>query len=97
MNKNAGLRKGLPIMTKTTTFAKLRKFVESLGLDHGRGPEGHEYFRQPNGKVLLVLPKYRSNQVVRPAHLIGLRHLLIEHGWVEPQAFDGFLDQKASA
>lgn len=84
-------------MIRTTTFAKMRKFVESLGLDHGRGPEGHEYFREPDGTILLVLPKYSPNQVLRPAHLIGLRHLLIERGWTAPEVFERFLDQKASA
>lgn len=84
-------------MTRTTTFARLKKFVESLGLAHGRGPRGHEFFREPDGSVLLALPKYNANQLVRPAHLIGLRHLLIERGWAEPEAFEQLLDQKASA
>jgi hypothetical protein len=84
-------------MMKTITFARFKRFLESVGLRHERGPSAHEYFTEPDGQALFVLPRYHPNQLVRPPHLVGARRLLIEKGYLEPEDFERFLDQRETA
>jgi hypothetical protein len=90
------------MMTKTIAYARFKQLLESVGLRYERRPRGpgrsaaHVYY-EPDGQPLMSFPEYRSQQLVRPHHLVGARRLLIEKGYLEPEDFERFLDQRETA
>ena len=45
----------------------------------------------------MVFPKYRSGDIVLPHHLQAMRRLVVEKGYVAPEDFVRFLEQRESA
>jgi hypothetical protein len=88
---------------KTTTYARFKRLLESLGLRYERRPAAngksaaHIYY-EPDGQPLMIFPEYRPNQLVRPHHLVAMRRLLDEFGYMEREDFERFLEhQKETA
>ena len=52
---------------------------------------------EPNGEPLMIFPEYRSGDIVRPHHLLAMRRLLVEKGYMAPDDFARFLAQRESA
>jgi hypothetical protein len=86
----------------STTYGRFRRFLEGLGLRYERQPRAagrsaaHVY-REPDGGALMIFPEYRSGETVRPHHLLAMRRLLVEKGYVAPEDFRQFLEQRESA
>jgi hypothetical protein len=87
---------------KSITYARFKRLLESLGLRCERSPAtddepaGHVYY-EPNGQALMGFPDYRPNQLVRPHHLVAMRHLLDVFGYLDREDFEQFLEQKETA
>ena len=90
------------MITETTTYAHFKRFLESVGLRYERRPRAagkfaaHIYY-EADGKPIMIFPEYRPNQAVRPHHLIAMRRLLVEKGYIEPEDFEQFLEQRETA
>jgi hypothetical protein len=87
---------------ESTTYGRFRRFLEGLGLRYERRPKAagrpatHVYL-DPDGEPLMIFPEYRSGEIVRPHHLLAMRRLLVEKGYVAPEDFTRFLEQRESA
>jgi hypothetical protein len=90
------------MMTKTTTYGRFKRLLESVGLRYERRPRSHgksaaHVYYEADGQPMMIFPEYRSNQPVRPHHLMAMRRLLVEKGYLQPEDFERFLEQRETA
>jgi predicted RNA binding protein YcfA (HicA-like mRNA interferase family) len=80
-------------MTNTITFADLEKLLLRLGFIACDTEDSQRIFRYPSLEILIILPAYEANELVRPIHLTATRKTLIDNGLMSGAAFDGFLEK----
>ena len=84
-------------MRKTTTYGRLTKLLESLGLVPLPLPNKGECFTTPAGRVLLLFAAYQPNDLVRPGDLVMTRRQLDENGYIERADLERFLKHRETA
>jgi hypothetical protein len=82
-------------------FAKLREVLLGLQFTEIVVPESHIGFRHESSDTTIMLPIYKSNEIVAPRHLVPVRTLLDGKGLLSGDEFDrtltsGSLEQSAS-
>jgi predicted RNA binding protein YcfA (HicA-like mRNA interferase family) len=75
-------------MTKALTFAELEKLLLELGFVRQSVQGTHQVFQYPALGTLVVLPGYKSQDWVHPAHLVSVRRVLAENGLMSTTEFD---------
>lgn len=70
------------------TFAWLRPFLQELGFAEVGVTKSHVRFFHEETAAEVILPVYRSNQIVLPHHLLSVRIQLDGRGVMEGDDFD---------
>lgn len=81
-------------MNRAVTFAEVRRLLERLGFVPVAGRSPFPAFEHPATGSLLVFPRHRGRDAVRPPTLVAVRKTLAENGLMEAAAFDRFLKKK---
>ena len=68
------------------TFGKLKGVLESLDFRAVIQP-GRVIFLDPSGRPLILLPRYKNGQAVRPIHLMMVKKQLADVGMIDPDDF----------
>ena len=76
-------------MTKRVTFAELEKLLLELGFVPQTVQGAHQVFQYPALGILVILPGYKSQDWVHPAHLVSVRRVLAENDLMSTTDFDG--------
>jgi predicted RNA binding protein YcfA (HicA-like mRNA interferase family) len=75
-------------MTKRVTFAELEKLLIELGFVPQSVQGAHRVFQNPALSTLVVLPGYKSQDWVHPAHLVSIKKVLTENDLMSAGTFD---------
>ena len=70
------------------TFAGLRQLLVDLGFTETIVPKSHVAFRHEESGAEIMLPNYRSNQIVLPHHLATARIILDAKGLMDADDFE---------
>ena len=73
-------------------FTRLRQLLLDLEFTEIVVPDSHVGFRHEASDTTILLPIYKSNQIVLPRHLMPVRTLLDGKGLLEGEEFDQWLD-----
>jgi hypothetical protein len=79
------------------SFSQLRKLLLDLGFVETITPKKHTFFAHESSGAEFAMPIYRSNQAVRPHHLIAVRMMLDATGVMEGDEFDEAVASASSA
>jgi hypothetical protein len=78
------------------TFDRLRQLFLDLDFTETVVPKSHIGFRHARSDTEIILPIYKSNQIVAPHHLLTVRVMLEGKGLMDGEQFDR-LAESASA
>lgn len=67
-----------------STFGNLKRALLEEGFT-AIGHDGVVIFRHKSGRPIFMLPEYKSNQAVRPIHLVMVRKQLEDAGLRSPE------------
>jgi hypothetical protein len=73
----------------TNTFAGMSSTLRSLGFVSDRRRES-VVFTYPNGGPVILLPAYKSGEVVKPIHLMMVQKQLVDAGLVKAEMVPEF-------
>jgi hypothetical protein len=73
------------------TFAQLRQWLLDLGFTETVIPKSHVFFAHEPSGAEAALPPYRSNQIVRPRHLVMVRMMLDGKGLMDRSEYDALV------
>jgi hypothetical protein len=73
------------------TFAKLRQFLFDSGFTETIVPDSHVVFSHARSETDIMLPIYKSNQIVQPRHVASVRVMMDAKGLFKSDVFDRLL------
>lgn len=79
--------------SENITFADLEKLLLKLGFTAPKTSLPQKIFQHESSDTLIVLPPYRSQDILRPIHLLSTKKLLVERDLISQAAFEGALEK----
>jgi predicted RNA binding protein YcfA (HicA-like mRNA interferase family) len=83
------------MMVREIKFVKLEKLLLEIGFMAMQTSGSQKVYQQPLSGVLIVLPGYERQALVRTIHLVTVRRILSENGLMTGDSFDNFLNKVA--
>lgn len=83
-------------MLRNTIYSDLEQLLLKLGFTTLPTTGSHKVFKHSSSGALIILPSYEKKAYVNPVHLVAVRRILMEHGILDENAFDSFLEKVPS-
>ena len=80
-------------MSKCIRYADFERVLTDLGLHRARVDGPQIVFENAEHEILLVLPPYQPDEMVRPHHWMSARHTVDGMGILDRDNFDKLLDE----
>lgn len=80
-------------MLRNITFTELEELLLKLGFTSLPTAGSHHVFQYASSGALVVLPGYEKKAHIDPVHLVAVRQILAENGFIDKIAFASFLEK----
>jgi hypothetical protein len=77
---------------KRVTYAQLRRVLTGLGFEEEQQKEGPA-FRHSKSDTLFLFREHAASDLMQPADVFVVEHMLDEKGLLEPESFEALLSR----